>query len=471
MKKAIFSIVFFVLLFIALPMETNAAAGQSKIILDGQELVLPTDVQVSMVNTSLMIPIRVVAENLKFKVDWDQKTHNVKIQHDSKMISLTVDQKEANVADTAVLLDVAPQVMNSSVVVPIRFVSEQMGLSVNWDNKDKAVYLTSSNKSSSPTQDPSADTNSANKDSLKHVHDIQFMNNQLVISIDGEVKPVIFSLNNPNRVVVDLPNTTFGESQSLDPNLNGKLDVSGSTNVSEVRYSLFQRDPDQVRIVMVLNDANAANFSYEFIENQLIVGTNGTSDIDTSTSIPPVDGSIKKIVVIDPGHGGSDPGTTSISNTLEKDFTLALSLKIQALLLQEPNIQVVMTRESDTYPTRPERVLMANQLNADIFVSIHGNSAPTPQASGTETYFYQRNNSKELANMVHKHLVPAIGLKDRGVRDNSLQVIRETNMAAVLLEIGFLSNSSDEEVILSETVQNQAAQAIVNGIKEYLGVK
>lgn len=130
-----------------------------------------------------------------------------------------------------------------------------------------------------------------------------------------------------------------------------------------------------------------------------------------------------------------------------------------------------MTRETDVYPTRSERVKLANDLNADVFVSIHGNSVKgSPQVSGTETFYYQRASSKELANIIHKHLIEALGFKDRSVKNGNLQVIRETTMPAVLLEIGFLSNKDEEEAMMSESMQDKAAQAIVDGIKEYLNL-
>ncbi|MGG0172342.1 N-acetylmuramoyl-L-alanine amidase [Paenibacillus dokdonensis] len=473
MKKAIFLMFLSLIFLVILPDQSHAAANQSKIILDGQEVTLPSGVQVTVINQHVMIPIRVVAENLKFNVDWDQKSQFVKIHQNSKIISLNVDQREAKVAEKPVLLDIAPQILNKSVVVPIRFVSEEMGLAVSWDNKDKIVYLTSSNNNSAPNEDSTPHSENNEKVTLKHINEINFLNNQLVVSMDGQVTPIISHLKDPNRIVFDLPNTTFGDlSESLDSGSMGKLDVRGQPNVSEVRYSLFNHDPDQVRIVIELKLAGVIEVNHEFIGDQLVIDLQDASDFESPIQAPSGGEQGRKIVVIDPGHGGSDPGTTSISNKHEKDFNLALSLKVQELLLKEPEIEVLMTRESDVYPTRTERVLFANKLNADVFVSIHGNSVlESPQANGTETHYYQRSSSKELANAIHKRLIKAMGLKDRGIKDNSFQVIRETNMAAVLLEVGFLSNTSDEKAMLSNTVQYKAAQAIVDGIKEYLSIR
>ncbi len=491
MKKFNFLILLCVLFIVSFPIKGNAAAVQSKIILDGVEISMPANVQVQVINENVMIPIRVVVENLKFKVDWDPTSQSVKIQQDAKMISLAVNKQEATVDGKQVVLNAAPQVHNESVLVPIRFVSEQMGLIVSWDNKDKTVYLTSANKethqdgqagtdtptpedTTKPAGEAVVDADEVTSKSLKHVNGINFMNNQLFVSLDGDVTPTISTLKNPDRIVVDLPYTTFADSfgsmQPLDAGLKGNLNVSEYPNVSEVRYSLFTRDPYQVRVVIALNKANAYQLNHDLDSNMVVIDLNVTED--SNVSIPPVVDSGRKVVVIDPGHGGSDPGTSSITNKHEKDFTLKLSLKVQALLLKEPNIKVVMTRDSDVYPTRSERVQLANQLNADVFVSIHGNSVlSAPQVNGTETYYYQRSSSKDLANVIHKYLIKAIGLRDRGVKNGSLQVIRETTMPAVLLEIGFLSNSAEEKLLQSDDIQNKAAQAIVDGIKEYMGVK
>lgn len=479
MKKIFLLIILSLLLVVVVPNESNAAAAaNSKIILDGQELVLPDNVQVANVNKSVMIPIRVVAESLKFKVDWDQKSRNVKIQQDARTLSLTVDKKEASVDNNVVELNNAPLIMNNTVVVPIRFVSEQMGLEVSWDNTDKVVYLTSK-KNEAPSENENTSTGAEDNDkgSAKRVNEISFSNNQLIISMDSAVNPVISTLKNPDRVVIDLPKTTFGNvAQSLDSGSNGRLDVSAFPNIADIRYSLFSRNPDQVRIVIELIDVPAVGYSYETSTDKIMVNLNTTGEVVIPAPTPdnPIPIAIPglKVVVIDPGHGGKDPGTIGVNDVHEKDFTLPLALKVQALLLQEPEIQVIMTRDTDVYPTRTERVELANQLNADIFVSIHGNSVlASPQTTGTETYYYQRTSSKQLAEVIHKHLIAALGLKDRGVKNGNFQVIRETKMAATLLEIGFLSNIGDAELMMSENGQNAAAQAIVDGIKEYLGIQ
>ncbi|MFS0673552.1 N-acetylmuramoyl-L-alanine amidase family protein [Ornithinibacillus sp. 179-J 7C1 HS] len=174
-------------------------------------------------------------------------------------------------------------------------------------------------------------------------------------------------------------------------------------------------------------------------------------------------------VVIDAGHGGEDPGAIGASGSYEKDFTLQLAKKVQALLEQESELEVYMTRKEDVFlsaETR-ERPNFANSKQADLFVSIHGNTFEDPAVTGTETFYYHKN-SKKLANTLHKHVVRETGFRDRGVKRENYFVLKDTTMPAVLLEVGYITNPHDEERMLSEDFQQSVAEAIRDGILEYL---
>ncbi|WP_342506507.1 N-acetylmuramoyl-L-alanine amidase [Sporosarcina sp. FSL K6-2383] len=150
-------------------------------------------------------------------------------------------------------------------------------------------------------------------------------------------------------------------------------------------------------------------------------------------------------VVIDPGHGGEDVGATGASGQYEKDFTFAVSKKVEKLLEQEPGIQVFMTRTDDSFISQESRYRpkYANELNADVFVSIHGNTFTDSNVTGTETYYYHKN-SQTLAKIIQKHVVEATGFRDRGVMEQGLFVVKDTKMPAVLIEVGYLTNAHDE---------------------------
>ncbi|WP_099159074.1 N-acetylmuramoyl-L-alanine amidase family protein [Virgibacillus ndiopensis] len=176
-------------------------------------------------------------------------------------------------------------------------------------------------------------------------------------------------------------------------------------------------------------------------------------------------------VVIDPGHGGNDPGSIGASGSYEKDFTLSLATKVYQLLKQIPQIDVYMTRDEDVFLSAEARVRpkFANDLGADLYISIHANTFTDPSVSGTETYYYNQN-SLSLANIIHKHVAEATGFRNRGVKKENYFVLKDTTMPATLLEIGYITNPKDEKMMLTDQFQESVATSIKNGVKEYLEI-
>lgn len=479
MKK--FGLMLFLLLFVlVLPENGHAAAGNNKIYLDGKELTTGQSVPVENVNDTIMVPLRLISESLGYTVGWNQTSKTVTIEQQGKVIKLIVNQKTASVDDKTVQLITAPILKKDTTLVPLRFIGEQFGLTVSWDNVKKTVYLitpgSSNNNGNSggntenggSTVVPPADPTT----NLAMINGLSFSENRLSIAMEGNSVPKITKMTGPDRLVIDFPNATFsdlfGSGQVLDPDLNGKLEVTGYPDVSGVRYSLYNTNPYTVRFVIDLN--HPKNYSLDISGNDtklVMIDLNAESPNDTSTQ-PGNDG--KKLVVLDAGHGAKDSGAVGVTGKYEKNFNLAIVLKTAELLKKEDNIDVVLTRSDDTFLELKERAAIANNLNADIFISVHANSSASSSASGTETY-YQREASKALANVMHKYLVKATGLSDRGVRYGNFHVIRETKMPAVLLEVGYLSNKKDESLLFTEELQNKVAASIVSGIKEYLGIK
>ncbi len=179
----------------------------------------------------------------------------------------------------------------------------------------------------------------------------------------------------------------------------------------------------------------------------------------------------KYMVVIDPGHGGKDSGAIGASGRFEKDFTLSLSKKVAERLEQEPEIGVYLTREDDSFISTKGslRAAFANERNADLFISIHGNTFNDPDLSGTQSFYYH-DNCQAFAEVMHRHVLSATGFIDRGVEKGNFFVLRDTHMPSVLLEIGYLTNPRDEAKMLRKDFQETVADAILMGIKEYLGL-
>lgn len=177
-----------------------------------------------------------------------------------------------------------------------------------------------------------------------------------------------------------------------------------------------------------------------------------------------------KTIVIDPGHGGKDPGATG-GGVQEKAVALNVTKKIGAYL-EARGCTVMLTRETDVFVELSDRARMANSAKADLYVSIHCNSVrDNARATGMEVYHYTHASeaSKRAARVIYDKLLPVCGLRGRGVKAKDLAVLRETAMPAVLVELGFISNPSDRAKLTNFAWQDDAAQAIADGIVEAVG--
>ncbi|MCK8060789.1 MULTISPECIES: N-acetylmuramoyl-L-alanine amidase [unclassified Fusibacter] len=177
-----------------------------------------------------------------------------------------------------------------------------------------------------------------------------------------------------------------------------------------------------------------------------------------------------KLIVIDAGHGGKDPGAVSpIDKTKEKDLVLKATLLL-GKQLEGLGFKVYYTRDYDTYVGLYDRASIANELGADAFVSIHVNAAQNSSASGVEMlYVDDSRNSKVMATLLQSELVKATGAKSRGVIERSkLVVIRETLMPAVLAEIGFLTNANELRSLNDDTYLDSIVEGLMKGLVRYL---
>ena len=175
-------------------------------------------------------------------------------------------------------------------------------------------------------------------------------------------------------------------------------------------------------------------------------------------------------VVIDPGHGGRDPGAVGIGGLREKDINLTVSNRIKATL-EAKGINVVMARTDDREIDLDPRVAIAERADADIFVSIHSNaiSMSRPDVNGLETYYY--SSGLRLAQTIHNNVLRQTDLRDRGVRRARFYVLVNTSMPAVLVETGFVTGREDAARFRNPAKVNEIADGISNGILQYLNVR
>jgi len=183
---------------------------------------------------------------------------------------------------------------------------------------------------------------------------------------------------------------------------------------------------------------------------------------------PPVVTGTTGVVVLDPGHGGKDPGTTSVSGVPEKWVNIQVSTKVAAIL-QRKGVTAVLSRRDDRFIELEDRAALANRRRADLFVSIHADSAPDPTVRGFTLYIARAASpqSYSAARAIGRALA-GTGLEDRGVRRADYRVLVETRGPAVLVEMGYLSNAWEASRLQDNSFQNRIAAAIADGILGYL---
>lgn len=202
----------------------------------------------------------------------------------------------------------------------------------------------------------------------------------------------------------------------------------------------------------------------------------GPEDIALVTPSYPPATVLNKLIVIDAGHGGEDRGTISLSNPpyQEKSLTLTTSRFVRDYL-RGMGYQIQMTRSDDTFLPPLSRAVLANEVQPALFVSIHYNSAPNPEAHGIEVFYHESEKnpkrsktSKALAAMVLDRVIEETQAKSRGVKTGNFAVIRETAMPAILVEGGFLTNQEEMNLIKNPGYIKRIAWGIAKGIDHYI---
>ncbi|MGG3804417.1 N-acetylmuramoyl-L-alanine amidase [Metabacillus fastidiosus] len=177
-----------------------------------------------------------------------------------------------------------------------------------------------------------------------------------------------------------------------------------------------------------------------------------------------------KKIVLDAGHGGTDPGAVGPTKLKEKEVTLSVVKKLKEALEQE-GATVILTRDRDISVSLANRVKISNASKGDIFISIHANASVKSSAKGTETFLNTKKkgtNSELLAKDIQKSLIGSLNTTDRKVKtDDTYYVLKHNKLPSVLVELAFISNPTEEEMLRSDDTRNKAAEGILEGIKDY----
>ena len=183
----------------------------------------------------------------------------------------------------------------------------------------------------------------------------------------------------------------------------------------------------------------------------------------------------RKVVVLDAGHGGWDPGKVGDKEVLEKDINLEIALKLQAML-EQGGATVLMTRIEDEALGKGKqsdmraRGTIASTTNADVIISIHQNSYPSEKVTGTQVFFYEGSErSRRLAELIQQEVKHFLGqITNREAKpDNNYYILKQTSIPAVIVECGFLSSPAETRLLVDGEYQERMAWAIYKGILEY----
>ncbi|WPC19054.1 N-acetylmuramoyl-L-alanine amidase [Pediococcus inopinatus] len=177
-------------------------------------------------------------------------------------------------------------------------------------------------------------------------------------------------------------------------------------------------------------------------------------------------------IVLDPGHGGNDSGALGINQkNEEKTYTLKTA-KVVKKSLEDQGARVFLTRSTDTYVGLAARANLSNEKKADAFISFHYDSAPeNDSGSGDTTYYYHKETSLKLAEMVNTQLKTKISLNNRGVQFGDFEVTRDNTQPALLIEGGYINTAKDFKQIRTETYRKQVASAVTSGLTNFFSEK
>lgn len=443
-------------------------------------------------NDHALVPVREIFEELGADVEYEMDTRTVDVMKDDYIISMSINDNIAYVNGEKTLIPdgVAPKLISefggeTKTMVPVRFISESIGLDVDFNEEYGAILVESED----------FDFNYAQEDKKSVITDVDYYtegNNSMVINVraDGAISGYnSFTMQNPDRLVIDMYGVTYNGAFA-DKNINkigidkirfGENDERARIVIDTsrlLRYSAEQTADNELEIVIETKQAVPVITDTEKpAQNTIVTPDIGNESIPAPkpTKRPTVNiPDTEKLIILDAGHGGSDSGAVGYLNgnqVLEKNLTLEITNKVKERL-EERGYKVSMTRTGDTLPSLVERPTQANEEKAAVFVSIHINSVDNaPEANGTEVYYAESNNgddyavnSKKLAENILTRMLYYMHSTNRGVKTAEHAVTKRCEMPASLVEVGFITNPTEVYNMTTEEYQYKAAQGIAEGI-------
>mgnify|MGYP000194437811 CR=1 FL=1 len=493
--KKIFYIILITALFAILFSfsSTFAQSSEIKILLDNQSLetVVPSVIE----NDRLFVSARNVVEALGGRITWFPALKLMTVNINGRTARLVIDEPSLEIDEKVISLEIPARILDNRVMIPLEVLKIIAEVDIKWENQTKTLsintirpYLLEVRSYSHPDK------------------------TRVVIDLSEKTEFRGDKLINPDRIFIDI----MGSIAKLeDTSKQIKIDDGVIKTVrtaqfnqeitrvvfdlyQEARYKIFSLiEPDRVVIDIFKSGKEAAI----------------SETLPAKTEKKPAPGpeiSGKRVVIIDPGHGGKDPGAIGPTGLKEKEVTLGIALYLEKLL-KGAGIPTYLTRSKDEFVYLEDRTNFANQKNAFVFVSLHANSVLNhrPSAKGIETFVLSskyigasardvadRENrasrahpeldtdlakiiadleessniqrSFDFAKIVQEKLVKYLKLEDRGVKQAPFVVLKGVNMVAVIAEVAFVSNPKEEKLLKNNEFRKKSAQALFEAIKYYI---
>lgn len=433
-----------------------------------------------------VVPAREVFENLGATVDWKKDLEQVYINYNNNLVVIQVDSNKAYVNGKPLTMQTKARIINNKTMIPLRFVSTSLGFDIDWDNKTRIANIVTQKPTTSTTTTTTVATTTTTETTTETTTTTattttvattkattttteattetttKAQNNYVTPSND-------FGFDNKNGYLYisdygnDIDINKFVHYDDYN-NLTYKLEILG--NYEKYMFSgSFNSTVDGIKSVDVNVDKNKTTITFNESKIMAINIEKKGGFIYIKPVLPKE--KYSKIIVLDAGHGGSDPGAMG-NNLVEKNLTLSMLLSAKKRF-DNSDIKCYVTRDADVYPSFNDRTNLANEVG-DAFISIHINSATNTSAKGTETYSLYANDlgngltSYRLAEELLNQLLSQLGTVNRKVKSENWIVLRQSKIPASLIEIGFISNSEDAAIMGSNEGIEKVGQAIFDGV-------
>lgn len=396
-----------------------------------------------------MISIDQVRERFNTRVDFNQISGEIRMQNPAVQIRGKVGSNIVFVNSRPQILQMPIKRIDNQVMIPLYFLHNIYGGRLSWNPNYNTVNY---------------ESNKLRTLSYKKDEEGLMINLKTDLAADYTID----YRKESEKLIIDLYQVSF---------IRFKQELLKDDFIDLIRVSKKGFDPAITRITIGLSD----DLEYKVNQQTNMIKINlrekqhyKETEIKERNPIAKekIPNYKEELIMIDPGHGGSDSGAIGFSGVQEKVVNMQLARKIKDKL-SEKNFNVKMTRERDEFISLHDRAYFANQLKADYFISVHANYHSRQTVNGVETYahYNARQDDWALAWYVQDGILRQTNATDHGLKAANFAVLRQTKMPAILLEAGFLSNPGEEAKLRTNSYQNKIAQGVVDGIVKFFATK